>query len=74
MLPIRVFPFQYNPVTRQVRYHPDIDVTVSVSNAVTQDSGGDCFGNIDGSGRPGDQWKGLRIHTQQRGFYRLTYD
>ena len=28
LLPLQVFPFQYNPVTGQVRYHPDLVVRV----------------------------------------------
>lgn len=30
LLPLAVFPFQYNPVTRQLRYHPDLDISVLV--------------------------------------------
>ncbi len=30
ILPVRVFPFQYNPVTRQLRYHPDVLIQVQV--------------------------------------------
>lgn len=28
VLPVRVFPFQYNPVTHQLRYHPDLRIAV----------------------------------------------
>lgn len=74
MLPIRVFPFQYNPVTRQVRYHPDIEVTVSTSVAKVPDAAGVAAQNSDGQAVPEAAGKVLRIHTQQQGFYRLTYD
>ena len=33
ILPVRVFPFQYNPVTRQLLYHPDLRITVRVHGA-----------------------------------------
>ena len=71
VLSIRVFPFQYNPVTRQVRYHPDLNIAVSVSNAGAQSS--ITISEIDGGQAvPETTGKVLRIHTQQRGFYRLT--
>ena len=33
ILPVRVFPFQYNPVTRQLLYHPDLRITVRLHGA-----------------------------------------
>ena len=33
LLAVRVFPFQYNPVTGALRYHPDITITVQVTPA-----------------------------------------
>ncbi len=33
ILPVRVFPFQYNPVTRQLLYHPDLRITVRMRGA-----------------------------------------
>lgn len=31
LLALRVFPFQYNPVTHALRYHPDLQITIHVS-------------------------------------------
>ncbi len=31
LLAVRVFPFQYNPVTHEVRYHPEVEITVRLS-------------------------------------------
>ncbi len=31
LLALRVFPFSYNPVTRQLRYHPDVQITIRVA-------------------------------------------
>lgn len=74
VLPIRVFPFQYNPVTRQVRFHPDIRVTVSTSGAESPDASSVVLENFGGQAVPQTGGTALRIHTQERGFYRLTYD
>ncbi len=74
ILPVRVFPFQYNPVTRQLRYHPELVVHVQVQAGgeatplVTPSS----VGFYEPTTLPGDGV--LRIHTGERGLYRLTYD
>ena len=38
IVPVRVYPFQYNPVTRQLRYHPDVRITVTVNRSAGQSS------------------------------------
>jgi len=73
ILPVRVFPFQYNPVTRQVRYHPDLRLTVEVQRTLdgltpAVPPVGDFY---QPTTLPGDGV--LRVHTKQRGLYRLTY-
>jgi hypothetical protein len=72
ILPVQVFPFQYNPVTRQLRYHPDLLVTVQVQRSVdtitsTATPSTDFYQPtaLPGAGV-------LRIHTKERGLYRLT--
>ncbi len=39
LLAVRVFPFQYNPVTREVLYHPEIEVQVRVEGSRLQVAG-----------------------------------
>ncbi|HSN76263.1 MAG TPA: C25 family cysteine peptidase [Anaerolineae bacterium] len=73
ILPVRVFPFQYNPVTQQLRYHPDLLVTVEVQHGIEGMSpaappAGDFY---QPTALPGDGV--LRIPTKERGLYRLTY-
>ncbi len=72
LLPLRVFPFQYNPVTRQVRYHPDIQITVRLT------PGGEESwpAAIDEStvNEAASAVGALRIRLEARGLYRLTYD
>ncbi|HSN76264.1 MAG TPA: C25 family cysteine peptidase, partial [Anaerolineae bacterium] len=73
ILPVSVFPFQYNPVTQQLRYHPDLLVTVEVQRGVEEMTPaapppGDFY---QPTALPGDGV--LRIPTKERGLYRLTY-
>jgi hypothetical protein len=74
ILPVRVFPFQYNPITRQLRYHPDLQITVQVSDGEegTLPAAPQGTGFYEPTALPGDG--ALRIHTQQQGFYRLTHN
>jgi hypothetical protein len=73
ILPVRVFPFQYNPVTRQLRYHPDLLITVRC-RIPGRDGSHDIPPHrlLQPTTLPGDGV--LRVHTRERGFYRLTYD
>ncbi len=86
LLALRVFPFQYNPVTGELRYHPDIAITVRVTpTAAGSDVGSGSFS------RPGESATeatstnttnavdasaagALRIRTAAAGMVRLTYD
>ncbi len=73
ILPVRVFPFQFNPVTQELRYHPDLLITVQTERATEAvlpagPPPGDFYQPLT---LPGDGV--LRIHTQDRGLYRLTY-
>lgn len=71
LLAVRAFPFQVNPVSGQVLYYPTLRVTIAVDAVEPQSQPEPAIGipaapaEIDGA---------LRIHTSQRGLYRLTYD
>jgi hypothetical protein len=90
LLPVRVFPFQYNPVRGELRYYPQIEVVISLqeppfdrlragSERSSADSVGgtqskDAEGSSLSSGAGSASRDGLRIRTGERGLYRLTYD
>ena len=35
LLPLRVYPFQYNPVTGELRYHPEIRIQIKIKASAT---------------------------------------
>lgn len=73
LLPLQVFPFQYNPVTRQLRYHPDVQIVITVSG---EDSGQTLPSLPPSPPLPlslSAPSGALRIRTGERGLYRLTY-
>ena len=73
LLALRVFPFSYNPVTRRLMYHPDVQITIQVTPGET--SGDLRPGVVAGASNPAAMTTGtLRIRTGARGLYRLTYD
>ena len=71
LLPVRVFPFQHNPVTGELRYRPHIEVTIHLSprRPASPRAAGVAPAEIDA----GAALPGLRIRTGERGLYRLTY-
>ncbi len=71
LLAVRVFPFQYNPVTGLLRYHPDVHITIHLTpgEAVTPDSPRPTGVAAVPAGVSG----ALRLRTSARGMYRLTY-
>jgi hypothetical protein len=71
LLPVRVFPFQYNPVTGQVRYHPDLRLTVQLRAGGDAPSQPSDAGFYEPIALPGAGV--LRLHTRASGLYRLTY-
>ncbi len=82
LLAVRVFPFQYNPVTREIDYHPDVEITVRVEE--TGGRGQESGVRGQGSGvrgpetgslliLPAEGTGSLRIRTAGQGLYRLTY-
>lgn len=75
LLPVRVFPFQYNPATRQLRYHPVLNITVETRPQSGQLPDQADQGALAKPAVPaGANGVRLRVHTPQRGLYRLTYD
>lgn len=78
LLPVRVYPFQYNPISGELRYHPDLRLTVRIAGRGSADEleGFEALGLSAGVASPGaEQPDGtLRILTAARGLYRLTYD
>ena len=71
-LPVRVYPFQYNPVTKQLKYYPEVQVSVQLSHT-SQDA------PVKGTFVPSHEpfiltTSAARIHTTQPGMYRLTYN
>nr|MBA3533495.1 hypothetical protein [Ardenticatenales bacterium] len=70
LLVVRAFPFQYNPVTGRLLYHPDLRITIRVqsgteAHALKPAGGTAAFaGSVEGA---------LRIYTGERGIYRLSY-
>jgi hypothetical protein len=70
LLPVQVFPFQYNPVTRQVRYHPDLVVSVHLTPGEGESVAGAPSTPAYAPASAGS----LRIRIDQRGLYRLSYD
>lgn len=75
LLPVRVFPFQYNPVTQEVLHHPQIKVTVHVSGTAR----GACSERVAtsaaaaGVAATNASAGALHVRTSQRGMYSLTY-
>ncbi|MFZ2488939.1 MAG: C25 family cysteine peptidase [Anaerolineae bacterium] len=72
LLPVYVYPFQYNPATRTLRYHPDVRITVTVANPGNQRT--DFSAPQPPSHAPAMTSGALRIRTAARGMFRLTYN
>lgn len=82
LLAVRVYPFQYNPVTRELRYHPDLAISVLIdtvkSSAATTGAQGAVSPAVGLSaaapdGDPALQGV-LKIRTDGRGMVRLTHN
>ena len=80
-LPVHVFPFQYNPQTRQLRYQPDVRVTVTplpapphplTPFAPAHFSAPQITRSVQIWGE-GVVQPAVRIYTTARGLYHLTY-
>lgn len=68
LLALRVFPFQYNPVTKQLRYHPDLEIRVTVTDASDQPPA--MPPPVESpTAEPGAVW----VRTGEAGMYQVTY-
>lgn len=73
LVPVQVFPFQYNPVTHEVVYHPDITVTLRVSGS-SQPAPLLSADDVQGAAQAdADELGALWVRTNQRGMHRLNY-
>ncbi len=72
LLPIQVFPFQYNPVTGALRYLPEIGVTVTITPADNQATDA-AAPDLTQVNPPAVNGNALRVYISQRGMHRLTY-
>jgi hypothetical protein len=75
LLAVRVFPFQVNPVTGRVRYHPDVRISIRVSGAAAEPA----WLRLPDAASPSapaaaQAGPAVRIHTVKQGMHRLTYD
>ncbi len=73
LLPLQVFPFQYNPVTRQLRYHPDLSIRVQLTVPAGAGDASAASGQALGTTGMTSSAGALRVRTAGRGLYRLTY-
>ncbi len=94
LLPITIFPFQYNPVREELSYHPDLHITITITRTEGEErtkGKPENAGTAGGTGSPDSRTfigvhprssashfqsdaGALRIYTDCRGLYRLTYD
>lgn len=75
-VPLRVYPFQYNPVSGALRYLPDISIEITIApDTDAASSGASGLSVPDGAqaNPPAVNGNALRIYTGQRGMHRLTY-
>lgn len=75
LLALHIFPFQYNAVTRQLYYHPDLQISVTVADTVRNAddlSPDQATSHISADASAATQ-SALRIRTGTRGLYRLSY-
>lgn len=70
LLPLRVFPFQYNPVTHQLQYHPHISVKVTT---IPGEARQQPIPAVSTHNPAASTAGALRIRTGSAGMFRLTY-
>ena len=75
LLPLRVYPFQYNPVTGELRYHPEVRIQVKITEpvAAVQPEAAPVLAPAAPQALTGTGGT-LRIRTAAAGMVRLTYD
>lgn len=73
LLVVRAFPFQVNPAGGQMRYYPTLRITVTVDTAREAQTHA-ALADLPAPAASAQEIDGaLRLHTGQRGLYRLTY-
>jgi hypothetical protein len=72
LLPVSVFPFQVNPVSGQLRYHPDLQITISINPAAAPAAAA-LESALAAGQQPSAEQGAVRIYTGRGGLYRLTY-
>ncbi len=73
LLALRVFPFQYNPVTRALNYHPDLQIRIYVAPGEAAEVPA-IRTPAQPSNAPASTAGALRIRTASGGLHRLTYN
>ncbi len=74
LLAIHVFPFQFNPTTDSIIYHPDVRITVSVAAADPPVARGAAAVSASSRNMAASTAGALRLRTDALGLYRLTYN
>lgn len=69
LLPLRFYPFQYNPVTRELRYYPDLRARVVTRETNVQVEAGQPLR----AASPASTGHSVRVATGAAGMHRLTY-
>ncbi len=73
LLPVRVYPFQYNPVTQQLRYHPELHIRITPAAAEPGEAAGVTALAAPAAPAAPAAANALRIRTSSEGMHRLTY-
>lgn len=71
LLPVRVYPVQYKPVTGELRYAPRVEITVRIMPSAPAPRRAEAAGP---AADASVALPGLHIRTRERGMYQLTYD
>lgn len=73
LLPVHVFPFQYNPPRGVLTYHPELQIQITVVPSAESQGSDHQDPLLQSSAQiAGDEEGALRVYTKQRGLYRLT--
>ncbi len=73
LLPVRVYPFQYNPVTRRLRYYPEFRIQITPTAAQAGEPVGAAEAAAPAAALAPAATNALRIRTSSEGMHRLTY-
>jgi hypothetical protein len=73
LLLVRAFPFQFNPVSGELRYYPSLRIAVTVDGTNGPDQRFETTESLQSGAAQEEVDGALRIDTAQRGLHRLTY-